>query len=244
MFTSSVKIVDAFCKNGGQSHRENFCALSEEFKVLEQKKIGLLFDVMIVFGGKMRNYEEYKVNWPECARGPWKIERFEVAESDTMMSFFSYGSRAPIPGTYTRLTRNGHVVMSDTMAEVSDLYELFRKAKGSVLIHGLGLGVALRGVLLNPDVTDVTVVEIDEDVIALVGPFFDDPRITIIHGDAFTWQPEKGRCWNAVWHDIWDDLCTDNLDGMAKLHRRFGRRTDWQGSWGKEFLRYQRSRER
>jgi hypothetical protein len=47
-----------------------------------------------------------------------------------------------------------------------------------------------------------------------------------------------------VWHDIWLDLCTDNLEGMGKLHRKYGRRTDWQGSWEKDRLLSHRRREK
>jgi hypothetical protein len=36
---------------------------------------------------------------------------------------------------------------------------------------------------------------------------------------------------------------TDNLEDMHKLHRRFGRRADWQGSWGRSFLEHVRRQE-
>ncbi len=46
-----------------------------------------------------------------------------------------------------------------------------------------------------------------------------------------------------AWFDIWDDLCTDNLEQMKILHRKFARKAAWKGSWGKEFLQYQKLRE-
>jgi hypothetical protein len=82
-------------------------------------------------------------------------------------------------------------------------------------------------------VTHVTVIEKSPDVIKLVGPSFADPRVTIIEADAYTYQPPKGIRYNAVWHDIWDNICGDNTEGMGKLHRKYGRRTDWQDSWCK-----------
>ena len=45
-------------------------------------------------------------------------------------------------------------------------------------------------------------------------------------------------------HDIWDDICLDNLETMATLHRKYGRRCDWQGSWKRDWLKYQQRRER
>jgi predicted membrane-bound spermidine synthase len=130
------------------------------------------------------------------------------------------------------------MIMSDTPAEVADHRELIHVASGSVLLNGLGLGVAARLILAKPVVTDVTIIELSPDVIKLVSPHISDPRLTIIEADAFTWQPPRGKRFNAVWHDIWDDICSDNLPGMHKLHRRYGRRADWQGSWCRELCEF------
>jgi hypothetical protein len=114
---------------------------------------------------------------PEGARGRWKIERFTVSEDESFVAslraVFSYsaGGRGALPpGTYTKLTRGGVIVMSDTPDEIADHQPAIRAARGHVLINGLGLGYVLGAVLGKPDVERVTVVEIDEDVIALVGP--------------------------------------------------------------------------
>lgn len=151
--------------------------------------------------------------------------------------------RAPKPGTYTRLVheRRG-VVMSDTTAERRDHYPFVMKAKGHCLINGLGLGMCLAAALNKPEVESVTVVEIDEDVIRLVGPAYKDERVKIIHSSAFEYKPEKDVRFGAVWHDIWDSICEDNLSEMATLHRKYGRRCDWQGSWGKEIILAERRR--
>jgi len=175
-------------------------------------------------------YEKYKVDIPEGESGPWRIERFEASEGIGTLRA-EWEGRPIDPGTYTRLMRGGTLVMSDTPAEIRDHRALFRNATGRVLIHGLGLGVALRGVLLKDDVTHVDVVEIDEDLISLVAPHLEDPRVHIHHGDALTFEFPKGITWNAAWHDIWDDICADNLPAMKRLHRRYGSRCNWQASW-------------
>jgi hypothetical protein len=173
-----------------------------------------------------------KINIPEGVSGNWKVERFTISESASEMSLFSYKARRPDPGTYTKLTRGGHVIMSDTPAELRDLMPLEWNAKGHVLINGLGLGVALAICLKKAEVTRVTVIEKSEDVIFLVGTHFkDNPNVEIIHADAFEWKPPKGVRYGAVWNDIWDDICADNLPEMHKLHRKYGKRSDWQGSW-------------
>ena len=140
------------------------------------------------------------------------------------------------PGTYTRLMCGRTLVMSDTDAEFMEHYTPVYNAEGRVLLNGLGLGVGLAAMLTKPEVEHVTVIEKSEDVIALVGPHYDGPRVTIIHADALEWRPAKGARFSVVWHDIWNYICKDNLDDMKRLHRAYGRRCDHQGSWGREYL--------
>jgi hypothetical protein len=125
--------------------------------------------------------------------------------------------------------------MSDTPAEMRDHREAARRAHGSCLINGLGLGMILAAVLRKPDVTDVTVVEFDADVIALVGPTYDaDPRLTIVNADAFTYQPPPGRRYAMAWHDIWSGIAATNLVSMAVLMRKYEPIADWQGCWAED----------
>lgn len=186
-----------------------------------------------------------KSSVPEGELGNWRVERFEVDKSgadlfNLRQTLQGTGSRYILPGTYTRLVRGrSTTVMSDTRAELDDHWEIVYKAKDHVLIHGLGLGIVAQACLRKPEVTHVTVIEKSGDVIDLVAPHIADDRLTVLHADALTWKPPKGQRYGAVWHDIWDDICGDNLEQMRFLHRRYGRRTDWQGSWcHKECIRH------
>jgi hypothetical protein len=176
------------------------------------------------------------VSVPEGSRGAWTVRRFVVSPEDaerTKLQAMMRGRGYVPPGTYTELhhARRG-VVMSDTPDEMRDHRFAVHKAKGHVLVNGLGIGMVLAAILKKPEVTAVTVVEIDQDVIDLVGPYYlDDARVSIVHASAYDYQPPKGLRYGAVWHDIWDDICGDNLAGMTKLKRKYGRRTDWQGCW-------------
>lgn len=168
----------------------------------------------------------------------WSVETFEITESEarleTTRAIFSHSSRPIRAGKYKRLMRGSVVVMSNTPAEISDHRKFILIAKSSkrVLINGLGLGVALSEILKSDAVESVTVIEKAESVIALCGAAYSsDPRVKIIHADAFEWNPPKGARYDAVWHDIWDYICADNLPEMHKLHRKYGHRADWQGSW-------------
>jgi hypothetical protein len=173
------------------------------------------------------------VNVPDGISGDWKVETFEVPKNDfsQMISLFKTGRSVPA-GTYKRLMRNGHCVMSNTPDEIDDLKRFIWKAKGSVLVNGLGIGVLLKALLNNPEITDVTVIEKSEDVIKLVAPvYLADSRVNIINDDAFEYKPPKDKKYDAVWHDIWDDICADNLDEMKRLHRKYGKKTKYQESW-------------
>lgn len=182
---------------------------------------------------------------PEMSRGAWRIERKTVAEPrqiDKIRALMNGHQRWVPAGTYTGLFRGDVIVMSDTPDEKRDHLLFVRAAAGSVLIMGLGIGMVLQAVLAKPEVTDVTVIELDPDVIAMVAPYYPDPRVTIINADALDWRPEKGRVFDAAWFDIWDEISEDNLDAMKLLTRRFGRLARWKGSWGREQIERDRRR--
>jgi len=171
------------------------------------------------------------VTVPEGRVGPWSVRRFTVDRLPCQPT------RRFVPfGTYTMLKHDTRgVVMSDTPDERRDHAPFVARAAGHVLVNGLGLGMCVAAVLAKPGVESVTVVEADADVIALVGPHYaGDPRLAIVHADAYAYAPPSRARYDAVWHDVWDAICTDNLRQMARLHRKYGRRASWQGSWARQ----------
>jgi len=171
-----------------------------------------------------------KVELPEMKKGDWVIEHFIVDQTD----YHSLLRGRGVPhGKYTKAVRNGVLVMSDTPAEMRDHREAVFHAKGPCLLNGLGIGMVLKNIIKKECVTDVTVVEISQDLIDIVAPYYADDRVTFVCADAFEYKPPKGKRYSMVWHDIWDYICADNLPEMTRLHRKYGRRTDWQGSWCK-----------
>lgn len=173
---------------------------------------------------------------PEGVSGDYRIEHFTVTPEESERTRIRSWRDEYVPaGDYTRLMRGRTVVMSDTDFELRTNRAIIRQATGDVLINGLGIGMVLRHILAKPGVRSVIVVEISADVIALVGPTFaSDPRVTIVQADALEYAPPAGKRFNAVWHDIWDYVCSDNLPEMHRLHRKYGRRSDWQWSWCRE----------
>lgn len=200
------------------------------------------------------SYDKYKVNIPSGKAGDWEIKKFTVSPEQAKMEILratfgsghGYGARIET-GEYTGLYRNGQVIMSDTPDEIMCHMRAIEKAQGLCLVNGLGLGMVAAAMLEKPDVVKVTVIEISPEVIRLVKQPLKDRygwRLEVVQADAFTWQPPKGVRYDVVWSDIWSDLCTDNLPEMHRLHRKYGRRTDWQGSWGRERLEYELKRGR
>jgi len=190
------------------------------------------------------NIEMYRVTreLPEGQSGIWKVQKYTVTEKDEKFqrlrcAINPHREQRFVPaGEYTQLVKGGTIIMSDTPDEIYDQYPLLYAAHGNVLINGLGLGCTIKMCMSKPEVTHVTVVEIDPDVIRLTGDFWKQKykdRLTIINADAFDYKPAKGSYFGAVWHDIWDNICGDNLPEMSKLHRRYGRMSTWQGSWGR-----------
>lgn len=180
--------------------------------------------------------------------GKWMLEHFELSMEEVRLNNLRCvfgGSRGHIaPGKYTRLTRNGNVIMSDTPVELQDLWDYESQLHWAVRsetalpvhINGLGMGICTK-MALDLGLC-VEVIELDPEVIALIGvqllKLYPQDRLTIIQADALEFKPKMNYC--VTWHDIWDDVCGDNLPEYHLLHRRYGRRTKWQGSWGYEEL--------
>ena len=181
-----------------------------------------------------------EIDVPDGKSGAWAVGTFTVTKEDAMFEniravFSSQRGRGRIKaGDYKKLTRNGEVIMSNTPDECTDFMHFVYIARGSVLVNGLGLGCLLKELLEKPSVTEITVIEKSPDVIALVADTYrKDSRVTIIEADCFTWQPPKGKYYDFVYHDIWDNITSDNLPEMAKLHRKYGKRCYYQESWCK-----------
>lgn len=184
-----------------------------------------------------------EVDIPDGKIGEYAVETFEVTKSQAdffnLRCLFSSGGmnrgREIVPGTYKRLIRGRQTIMSNTPAEIRDHFEFIRRARGNVLIAGLGLGVALKAILEKDDVESVTVVEISPEVIQLVGKHFEsDTRVNIVQGDIMEYKIPRGVYFDSVWFDIWDYISAGNVPQMKKLHRRFARRCSYQSSWNKQ----------
>lgn len=137
------------------------------------------------------------------------------------------------------LIRRDATWMSMTPFELESQEIGVRLARGHVLICGLGLGWSAAVSALNNDVTAVTVVERDEDVVALHQflrvfeqlPVAAQAKIRIQHGDAFEYHPEAPV--DLLMPDIWLPLVSD---GRVEEVRRMQANIDAKSVyfWGQE----------
>lgn len=193
----------------------------------------------------------YKSSVPEGSWGDWRVERFAVSQADADRfnlrcaiagSGYLGVGRDIKPGIYTKLTRNGSIIMSDTPAEVRDHYWFAKDKEGHILIAGLGLGIAVELVAGNSEVGHVTIVEISSDVIALVWPFINTHgKCDIVNADIFEWKAPKRIVYDYAWFDIWDNICSENYEDMKRLKRKFARKAKQKECWSYiETLRHRR----
>lgn len=196
-------------------------------------------------------------------QGIAKVDRVTITESAAKLANLrsSINGQRPqvIPGDFTRLLVGGEIIMSDTLMEQTSNLEVVSQVKFHtahfgkcrILISGLGLGMILPPLLAAG--ADVTVLEKHRDVIDLVAPYYfpleqHPAQLKIVHEDAFEWKVPRGLTWDLIYHDIWFNICDDNLNELATLKRRFARRLNRprgkQWGWKEEDLRYERRRDR
>jgi hypothetical protein len=163
--------------------------------------------------------------------GEYSIERFDVTPEQAenarlvgLVQSFASGIHRYSDfesGTYTRLVKGSALLMTDTPDEIRDHEWPLTHAYGHVLITGLGLGIVAMGCARDKDVTSVTVVEKSGEVIELVCPHIYHDKLTVVHADAFEWEPPPDTHFNIAWHDIWPTMCSDNLIEMEALRQHY-----------------------
>lgn len=165
--------------------------------------------------------------------GPWQIRRLS-------QQYFPNELLVGWP-TYTVLARHtmatlhlemGEVVMEDSRRELSRHLPIMLHAKGRVLVSGLGLGCVVRGLLANPEVSHITVVEIDGHIIRAVWhEFMPATKCLLLQGDAFEMNWPPGTRFDYAWHDIWHEETHEALL-HGKLMVRYMDLCSMQGARG------------
>lgn len=154
---------------------------------------------------------------PEAKIGKWEVVHKiqpEGKELDVLTmrdALFGFGGqpkkfRCETDYIIHELLEDGNRWMSDCPQEIYTQYELFKRFKGDVLVGGLGLGYAPQAIAELPDVTSVTVVEIQPEVVKLVWNHLQSNKITLIKGDLFVWLDRcktQRKKYDYAFYDIW-----------------------------------------
>lgn len=132
---------------------------------------------------------------------------------------------------YPTVYENGVEWMAIKPNEIETMREPIKKARGRVVAFGLGLGYFAYMASLKDDVTSVTVVERDENVIKLfeseILPQFEfGNKIKIVCSDAFDFvcdEKNKGQ-FDYAFVDLWRDISdgTELYIKMKKLELKLG----------------------
>lgn len=185
---------------------------------------------------------------PEGAAGRWYVKKREI-DAFKSLTHLAGGSYVR-PGNYTflhcytdaTLMRGGECVMNDFDCELKTHLDFALKAKGKVLVGGLGLGCVVRGLLVNPAVESIDLIERSEDVIQLCYQSVQHPKVLLHKKDA-TKDEIGGGPWDYIWWDLWNDPMYDE-PALALIHMRliaaYQQRTTHQGAWALP-RRYRRS---
>ena len=138
--------------------------------------------------------------------------------------------------------------MSNTPDEWNDHIDFIIAAcnnPGPVLITGLGLGM-VSAALIRAGIPSIDVVEINHDVINLAAGHYaklakkHGVEFRVHHADACKWKPD--RQFDHAWHDIWQDLSSDNLDEMQAMRKHYRSHMTAPGRqlcWGESFIKQQ-----
>lgn len=126
-------------------------------------------------------------------------------------------------------------MMSDTEHERMTNREILYRAKGNVLIAGLGIGMILHPILENENVQSVTVLEKEKDVIDLVSETLPRKKLQIVNADVFEWSPPKDAKYDCIYFDIWSDGAADltkkERHKLACKYRKYKAAGGWMGGW-------------
>jgi len=180
---------------------------------------------------------------PPEGDGFW-IKHYEITDEEVQRQRYrlDWTMRGLEPGLYCVLSerRNtrDHPWMSDTWLERYTNVAALEASRGDVLILGLGIGLLPVACCRKEEVSSVTVVEIEPQVIALVEPHISHPKLRVIQGDAFA-PPFRGKVFDTVYVDIWRDICSDNwepMKGLLRQYRKLACPGAYVSAWMKDYV--------
>ena len=160
-----------------------------------------------------------EVDIPEGTSGDFEIAHYTNETTDNHWQVY-LEMKVESHDSYTVLIKNSvntyMPIMQDSEAEYNEHQWLWDNATGDVLIAGLGIGFVNEVLIANDNITSVTIVEIEQDVVDLVWEHCaKDDRFTLIIDDIETWDIPSDSSWDIAWFDTWD---TKNILTMKEYN--------------------------
>ena len=150
----------------------------------------------------------------------YSLRQVKVKESNDLEKLMNPEFAGQLDQTVVVLTDlvKDEIVMSDSWMEQKTNIDFVNRAKGDVLIAGLGLGMIILAIQDKPEVTSVTVFEID----VRLGMFMQDTlfdhfndKVKIIIGDINCYC--ENDMFDTIYCDIWNSTESDNFPEMEDL---------------------------
>lgn len=167
------------------------------------------------------------ISFPDTERGGWKLAHMTCAAYEAFVcgdpEIRPDGRIIPRIGYFERdfrypaVLQNGREWMTLLPNETITILPHVNRARGKVLTFGLGLGYFAYRAALKPDVSSVTVVELDADVIKLFNEnilpqMSCRDKIRTIRADAFEFA---GKYLPGDFDFVFTDIWHDPSDGIA-----------------------------
>jgi spermidine synthase len=116
--------------------------------------------------------------------------------------------------------------MSNNQFEQITNQNFLNTVKGDVLIFGLGLGLNILPLLEDDEILNITVVDINSEIVDTVGPYIKNHdvnnKLTIITGDAFTYYQQLNETkFDVIYFDIWHFINSSIQTDMETLKESY-----------------------
>ena len=124
--------------------------------------------------------------------------------------------------SYLALTEGNNIWMSLNPNEIETMKPYINKAKGNVLVLGLGMGYVPFMMALKPEVKNITIIEKDPEIIGLFNclilpSFKNKEKIKIVEDDAINFV-KKNNKFDFIFADLWHSP-EDGLSLFVQLKR-------------------------
>jgi spermidine synthase len=177
----------------------------------------------------MREYKDLTEIFPNRLEfGNYKIIQgltYSNAEDTKILNFYNYisnSSKFKVVALYASINGNVECIMSNNILEKLTAQNFINTVNGNVLIFGLGLGLNILPLLEDEEISHITVVDINSEIVDNIGPYIKNHdvnnKLTIINGDAFTYyQQLNERKFDVIYFDIWHFINSSIQSDMETL---------------------------